>query len=100
MPDTLKEWKVAITSVGQGYEFTEERHNYKTRMEMIYGGQEQPMDIGKSNNNFKDGKPKCFNCNKYGHMAKECQSKKKEHETRKCFKCEKEGHIIKDCKEI
>jgi len=31
-------------------------------------------------------------------MAKECQSKKKEHETRKCFKCEKEGHIARDCK--
>ena len=30
------------------------------------------MDIGKSNDNFKDGKPKCFNCNKYGHIAKEC----------------------------
>ena len=29
------------------------------------------MDIGRFNNNFKDGKPKCFNCNKYGHMAKE-----------------------------
>ena len=25
------------------------------------------MDIGKSNDNFKDRKPKCFNCNKYGH---------------------------------
>ena len=30
MPETLKEWKVAITSVGQGYESTEGRHNYKT----------------------------------------------------------------------
>ena len=30
------------------------------------------MDIGRSNSNFKDGKPKCFNCNKYGYMAKEC----------------------------
>ena len=36
------------------------------------------MNIGKSNNNFKDGKPKCFNCNKYGHMAKECLVEKKE----------------------
>jgi len=56
------------------------------------------MDIGKSNNNFKDRKPECFNYNKYRHMAKECQLKKKEYETRKCFKCEKEGHITKDCK--
>jgi len=56
------------------------------------------MDIGKSNNNFEDRKPECFNYNKYRHMAKECQLKKKECKTRKCFKCEKEGHITKDCK--
>ena len=65
---------------------------------MTYGGQGQPIDIRKSNNNFKDRKPKYFNCNKYKHMTKEYQSKKKEHETRKCFKCKKEGHITKDCK--
>ena len=35
------------------------------------------MDIGKSNDNFRDRKPKCFNYNKYRHIAKECQSKKK-----------------------
>ena len=57
------------------------------------------MDIRKSNDNFKDGKPKCFNCNKYGHMAKKCQSEKKEQETRMCFKYDKKGHIAKDCKE-
>ena len=77
MPKTLKEWKVAITSVEQGYESTEERHDYKTSTGMIYGGRGQPMDIGKSNDNFKDKKPKCFNCNKYGHMAKECRAEKK-----------------------
>ena len=54
------------------------------------------MDIGKSNDNFKDKKLKCFNCNKYGYMAKKCQSKKKEQETRKCFKCDKKEHIAKD----
>ena len=56
------------------------------------------MDIGKSNENFKDGKPKCFNCNKYGHMAKKCQSEKKEREIQTCFKCDKKGHIAKDYK--
>ena len=98
MPETLKEWKVAITSVGQGYESTEGRHDYKTSTGTTYSGRGQPMDIGKSNDNFKDGKPKCFNCNKYGHMAKECRSEKKEWETRTCFKCEKKGHIARDCK--
>ena len=78
MPETLKEWKVAITSVGQGYESTEGRHDYKTSTGTTYGERGQPMDIGKSNDNFKDGKPKCFNCNKYRHMAKECQAEKKE----------------------
>ena len=81
MPETLKEWKVAITSVGQGYESMKGRYDYKTSTGTIYRGQEQPMNIGKSNDNFKDGKPKCFNCNKYGHMAKECQSERKEQET-------------------
>jgi len=78
MLESLKEWKVAITSVGQGYESTEGHHNYKTSTRVMYSRQEQPMDIGKSNKNFKDKKLKYFNCNKYGHMAKECQAKKKE----------------------
>ena len=39
------------------------------------------MDIGKSNNNFKDGKLKCFNCNKYRHMTKEYQAEKREWDT-------------------
>ena len=89
---------MAITSVGQGYESTEGRYDYKTKTGTTYGGREQPMDIGKSNDNFKDGKPKCFNCNKYGHIAKECRSEKKERKTRTYFKCEKKGHIVKDCK--
>jgi len=38
MLETLKEWKVAITSVGQGYESMEGRHDYKTSTGTIYGG--------------------------------------------------------------
>ena len=56
------------------------------------------MDIGKYNDNFRDGKLKCFNYNKYGHMVKKCQSKKKKKETRRCFKCDKKGYIARDCK--
>jgi len=53
MPKILKEWKAAITSVGQGYESTEGRHDYKTSTGMTYRGQGQPMNIGKSNDKWK-----------------------------------------------
>jgi len=36
---TLKEWKVAITSVEQGYESMEWWHDYKTSTGTTYGGQ-------------------------------------------------------------
>ena len=96
-PKTLKEWKMAITSVSQEYESTEGPQDYKTSIGIIYGRQGQLMDIGKSNENFKDGKPKCFNCNKYRHLAKECW-KKKEKEMRKYFKYDKKEHIAKNYK--
>ena len=98
MPETLKKWKVVITSVEQGYESMERRYNYKTGTRTTYRGREQLMDIGKFNNNFKNGKPKCFNYNKYGYMAKECWLEKKKWETRVCFKYNKKGYIVKDYK--
>jgi len=56
------------------------------------------MDIGKSGDNFKDGKPKCFNCNIYGYLAKKYRRPKKDKETRKYYKCNKVGHLAKDCR--
>ena len=38
MPETLKEWKVAITLVGQGYESTEGQQDYKKEIGTTYGG--------------------------------------------------------------
>ena len=55
---------------------------------MTYGGRELPMDIGKLQENFKDRKPRCFNCNIYEHIAKDFQKPKKDKDTRKCYKCE------------
>jgi len=37
-PDILKEWKIAITSVGQGYESIESQHDYKMGMGTTFGG--------------------------------------------------------------
>jgi len=89
---------LAITSVEQEFEFIERQNNYKTSTRTTYGGRGQPMDIGKSNENFKNGKPKCFNYNKCRYMAKECRSEKKEQEIRTCFKYDKKRYIAKDCK--
>ena len=38
IPEMLKEWKVEIISVGQGYKSTEGRHNYKTGIGIVYEG--------------------------------------------------------------
>ena len=71
----------------------------RTSTGTTYGGQGMPMNIGKTKNNYdKEGRPKCFNCNKYRHIAKECWKKKKRN-PKKYFKCERVGHIAKDCKE-
>jgi len=56
------------------------------------------MEIGKSNKNFKDGKPKYFNCKTYRHMARNCKKPKEEKDTRKCYKCRQIEHIAKNCR--
>jgi len=77
--EILKEWKIAITSVGQEYESTKSQQDYKTGIDMTYRERGIPMDIGKTRENFdKDRKSKCFNCNIYRHMVKECRKLKKE----------------------
>ena len=79
--EILKEWKMAITLVGQEYKSTEGWHDYQTETGIIYGGWGLPIEIRKSNENFKNRKSKCFNCKIYGHMAKDCWRPKKEKDT-------------------
>jgi len=57
------------------------------------------MDIRKARDNFnKNRKLRCFNCNAYGHMARDCRKPKKEKEMRKCYKYNKIGYLAKDCR--
>ena len=97
VPKTLKSWKTLIISVGQRYESTKIRQDYRIGSEIIYEGKETPMNIGKSKDNYnKDRKPKHFNYNNYGHMAKEYRKPKKE--MRKCYKYNKVEHLAKNCR--
>jgi len=56
------------------------------------------MDIGNAKDNFKDRKPKYFNCNIYEHIEKDCKKLKKEKDTKKYYKYEKIRHIATNCR--
>jgi len=89
---------VAITAVGQGYEWTNIHYDYRTGSGITYGGIDKPMEIGQQQNNGQGCKPKCYNYNKFGHMAKDCQQPKKEKKPQGCFKYGKEEHIAIGCR--
>ena len=66
---------------------------------MTYKRRDVSIDIEKTKNNFdKDGRPKCFNCNIYKHIAKDRRKPKKEQDARKYYKYEKIEHITRNCK--
>ena len=63
-----------------------ESSNYisQTGIRTTCGRREAFMDIEKFKDNYnKNKKLKCFNCNVYRHIAKDCQKPKEEKETRK-----------------
>ncbi len=56
----------------------EGQHDYRTSIRTTYGGWGMFMNIDKTKDNYdKERRPKYFNCNKYGHIAKECWKKKR-----------------------
>ena len=69
--EILREWKVAITSVGQKYESIESQHNYRTGTGTIYEGREAFIDIGKTKDNFN--KDRRLKYDKIEHIAKNCR---------------------------
>ena len=90
-PESLKKWKVVIISVEQGYKSIE--------LKFTCRGRGTPMDIRRFKDNYKrDGKPRYFNYNINGHIAKDFPKPKKEKETKKYYKCDKVGHLIKNCR--
>jgi len=92
-PKSLEQWKVAIIAVGQESEWTNICYDYRTGSGITYGEMDKLIEIGQQKNNKQRHKPKCYNCNRFGHMEKDCRQPKKEKKPQGCFKCGKEGVI-------
>jgi hypothetical protein len=96
IPSELNEWIEAIQSVGKGQESTQTRYDILTPTGVGYGGKGQPMEIGQAKFEWsKDGTPKCYKCDQFGHIGRECSKK---FQGVKCHGCGKFGHIVKDCR--
>jgi hypothetical protein len=79
-----------------GYEANKMRKDIKTESGITYGGSGLPMEIGKRKFLWNDkGEPKCYKCESYGHMGKNCPNKKSSNV--KCYRCGKFGHVSKSC---
>jgi hypothetical protein len=73
-------------------------NDYRTGTGITFGGSGQPMEVGRQMPTFNErGQPKCFKCNTYGHMVKDCCKGNNKGE-RKCYNCGKGGHFAKDCR--
>ena len=85
----LKTPKIGNDTLGLGYTSTEQGESSKTTEERINKG--------------KNTKPTCHFCNKKGHTANVCRSKKtNQQDTSKdkgyCHKCNMQGHTTQDCR--
>ena len=61
VPESLKEWKIAITSVEQGYKSTKDRQDYRIGLGITYEERGAPMDIEKVKDNYNNIFLKGFN---------------------------------------
>jgi len=96
-PESLKEWKIVIISVEQGYEFIEDKQDYKTELRITYGERGAPMNIVKAKDNYdRNRKPRYLNYNIYRYIVNFFRKPKKEKETRKYYKYNKLEYLVKN----
>ena len=53
------------------------------------------MNLEMDNRRGGNSGVRCYNCQKFGHFAKDCYSQKLD----ECYSCHKGGHMAKDCPE-
>nr|AVA00180.1 gag protein [Human immunodeficiency virus 1] len=85
---TLEEMMTACQGVGGP--------SHKARVLAEAMSNAQQAKIMMQRGNFKgQGRIKCFNCGREGHLARNCRAPRK----KGCWKCGQEGHQMKDCTE-
>ncbi|XP_018406278.1 PREDICTED: uncharacterized protein LOC108782494 [Cyphomyrmex costatus] len=70
------------------------KQDTKLQAELSKDGEKKEEKQEKSEEK-KSKKPRCYNCNKFGHLAVDCQQPKREKGS--CFRCGVMGHAVKDC---
>ncbi|XP_011859315.1 PREDICTED: uncharacterized protein LOC105556813 [Vollenhovia emeryi] len=58
-------------------------------------GNDKKEEKRAKNDEEKPRSPRCYNCNKLGHLAADCRQP--EREKGSCFHCGEMGHLVKDC---
>ena len=76
---------------------TAHRRNYPVRHDEV-----EPMEVDTIRDGGRETR-KCYNCNRIGHLAKDCRKPKKKKEersknSRRCYNCNAPGHLAKDCR--
>lgn len=87
--------------VGQGEETNSQRPNSQHRFRPYNNNAKSHVKnfAAKSSDETCNGEgsseSRCFNCNKPGHMARNCKVRV---EKRECYNCHKTGHIARNCR--
>jgi hypothetical protein len=109
-----------VANIGRGWEIHQERRRilktwtgpaattsketYRDGNGKTYGGAGKPMEIDAVRRKprwDKKGNPRCFNCDEFGHMSKDCKKPKRIQKAPgsvTCFNCGKQGHMSRNCR--
>lgn len=88
---------VNMISSGNNVDLVKEINQLKS---MMVSANKNRNSVGTNKNfGFTRRPPKCYNCDRIGHVANECRSRKQNQEPRqkKCNYCKKTGHLENDC---
>jgi len=95
IPSTYKEYFEAVRNIGRNIDSHNKATDTRTSSGTTFGGRGRAMEVDKVQSK------RCYNCQRFGHIAKECRSPKKERKEFKeltCYNCGIKGHTANKCR--